>query len=255
MFLNIAHRGDSTNAPENTLAAFELAIEAGASAVELDIRCTADGHVVAMHDRTVDRTTDGAGAVGQLSLEQVRGLDAGGWFDERFAGETVPTLEEVFDRLIERVPLVLHVKDAGCGIEQAVADEVETRGVADRVTVSSDHRRVLRSIRRLAPGVTTTWIAWFRDWRWWMWYVAGRVRQLQANRVAPPAGQVTDAMVRYFHSRGIVVRAWGVGRDESLASRMISLGVDGMTFDDPRRLAELLETADTTTTSTTGDTA
>ena len=59
MFLNIAHRGDSTNAPENTLAAFELAIEAGASAVELDIRCTADGQVVAMHDRTVDRTTDG----------------------------------------------------------------------------------------------------------------------------------------------------------------------------------------------------
>ena len=78
---------------------------------------------------------------------------------------------------------------------------------------------------------------------------------MQANRVAPPAGQVTDAMVRYFHSRGIVVRAWGVGRDESLASRMISLGVDGMTFDDPRRLAELLETADATTTSTTGDTA
>ncbi|GIS59032.1 MAG: hypothetical protein CM1200mP2_12570 [Planctomycetaceae bacterium] len=86
----------------------------------------------------------------------------------------------------------------------------------------------------MAPGVTTTWIAWFRDWRWWMWYVAGRVRQLQADRVAPPAGQVTEAMVRYFHSRGIVVRAWGVGRDESLASRMISLGVDGMTFDDPR---------------------
>ena len=74
MFLNIAHRGDSTNAPENTLSAFESAIEAGASAVELDIRCTADGHVVVMHDRTVDRTTDGEGAVGRLSLEQVRPL-------------------------------------------------------------------------------------------------------------------------------------------------------------------------------------
>ena len=63
MFLNIAHRGDSTNAPENTLAAFEAAIVAGASAVELDLRCTADGHVVVMHDRTVDRTTDGDGAI------------------------------------------------------------------------------------------------------------------------------------------------------------------------------------------------
>ena len=136
-------------------------------------------------------------------------------------------------------------------IEQAVADEVETRGVADRVTVSSDHRQVLESIRRLTPGVTTTWIAWFRDWRWWMWYVAGRVRQLRAERVAPPAGQVTEAMVKYLHSRGVVVRAWGVGRDESLASRMISLGVDGMTFDDHRRIAELLNAEEATTTSTT----
>ncbi len=255
MFLNIAHRGDSTNAPENTLSAFESAIEAGASAVELDIRCTADGHVVVMHDRTVDRTTDGEGAVGRLSLEQVRGLDAGRWFDERFAGETVPTLGEIFDRLVQRVPLVLHVKDAGCGIERAVAGEVESRGVADRVTVSSDHRGVLESIRRLAPDVTTTWIAWFRDWRWWMWYVAGRVRRLRAERVAPPAEQVTGKMVRYFHSRGIEVRAWGVGRDESLASRLISMGVDGMTFDDPRRLAELLDTAASTTTPNTEDRA
>ena len=85
MFLNIAHRGDSTNAPENTLAAFEAAIDAGATAVELDLRCTADGHVVVIHDRTVDRTTDGDGAVENLDLNQVRGLDAGGWFDERFA--------------------------------------------------------------------------------------------------------------------------------------------------------------------------
>ena len=255
MFLNIAHRGDSTNAPENTLAAFEAAIVAGASAVELDLRCTADGHVVVMHDRTVDRTTDGDGAIERLSLERVRELDAGGWFDERFAGEAVPTLEEVFDRLVDRVPLVLHVKEDQRGIERAVAEEVLARGVADRVTVSSDHREVLASIHRLAPEVTTTWIAWFRDWRWWMWYVAGKVRRLGARRVAPPAEQVTGAMVEYFHSREIVVRAWGVGRDERLAGRLISLGVDGMTFDDPRRLAQLLNTAANTAAPTTEDTA
>ncbi len=254
MFLNIAHRGDSTNAPENTLAAFEAAIVAGATAVELDLRCTADGHVVVMHDRTVDRTTDGDGAVENLDLNQVRGLDAGGWFDERFAGEAVPTLEETFDRLVERVPLVLHVKEAGRGIERAVAEQVLARGVADRVTVSSDHREVLELMRRLAPEVTTTWIAWFRDWRWWMWYVAGKVRRLGARRVAPPAERVTGAMVEYFHGHGIAVRAWGVGRDESLAARLISLGVEGMTFDDPRRLAELINTADSAPAPITEDT-
>ncbi len=242
MFLNIAHRGDSVNAPENTLPAFELAIEAGATAVEMDLRCTADGHVVVLHDKSIDRTTDGTGALADLSLEQVRRVDAGAWFDERFAGEKVPTLAEVFDRVVDRVPLVLHVKDAGRGIEEAVARVMHRRGTVDRVTVSSDHREVLASMRRLVPEVETTWIAWFRDWRWWMWYVAGKVRRLGAQRVAPPAKQVTGAMVEYFHGQGIAVRAWGVGRDESLARRLVSLGVDGMTFDDPRRLAELLDT-------------
>ena len=243
MFLNIAHRGDSVNAPENTLPAFELAIEAGATAVEMDRRCTADGHVVVLHDKSIDRSTDGTGTLADLSLEQVRRLDAGAWFDERFAGEKVPILEEVFERLVDRVPLVLHVKDAGCGIEEVVARETHRRDAVDRVTVSSDHREVLAVMQRLAPEVATTWIAWFRDWRWWMWYVAGKVRRLGAHRVSPPAKQVTGAMVEYFHGQGIAVRAWGVGRDESLARRLISLGVDGMTFDDPRRLAELLTTA------------
>jgi len=254
MFLNMAHRGDSSRAPENTLAAFEAGVEAGASAIELDLRCTADGHVVAMHDESVDRTTDGTGAIQQLTLEQVRKLDAGGWFDERFAGEGVPTLAEVFDQLVDRVPLVLHVKEDRCGIERAVVEEVNRRGAVDRVTVSSDKRGVLESIHRMAPDLATTWIAWFRDWRWWMWYVAGKVRRLQARRVAPPASQVTEAMVDYFQSRGIVVRAWGVGRDESLAARLISLGVDGMTFDDPLRLTELLNTAAPTAASTAAST-
>ncbi len=124
--------------------------------------------------------------------------------------------------------------------EQAVAAELIARGVADRVTVSSDHRSVLATTRELAPDAGTTWIVWFRDWRWWMWYVACRVRRLKADCVAPPGERVTEAMLEYFHDRGITVRAWGVGRDEDLAGRLIAMGVDGMTFDDPRRLSELL---------------
>lgn len=222
------------------MAAFEAAVGVGASAVEMDLRATADGHVIVMHDSTVDRTTDGHGSVNDLVLEEIRSLDAGAWFDERFAGEVVPELPDVLDRLVDRTPLVLHVKDVGCGIEQAVAAEVIARGVADRVTVSSDHRSVLATTRELAPDAGTTWIVWFRDWRWWMWYVACRVRRLKADCVAPPGERVTEAMLEYFHDRGITVRAWGVGRDEDLAGRLIAMGVDGMTFDDPRRLSELL---------------
>ena len=244
---NIAHRGASAVAPENTFAAFESAIIARASAVEMDLRATADDRVVVMHDETVDRTTNGVGAVAQLTLAEIQQLDAGTWFDARFAGERVPLLEAAVERLGGRVPLVLHIKDAGCGIEQAVAQQVRQQEIADRVTVSSHHRSVLARIRSLVPEVQTTWIVWFRDWRWWMWYVAARVRRLQVDRVGPRGDFVTTRMLRYFHDRGITVRAWGVGRDEQLASRLIGLGIDGMTFDDPARFWELCEAVKETT--------
>lgn len=93
----LAHRGDLAHAPENTLPAFEQAIRKGADGVELDAKLTADGHVVVIHDSTVDRTTDGKGKVASFTLEAIRALDAGAWFDKKFAGAKVPLLEEVFE--------------------------------------------------------------------------------------------------------------------------------------------------------------
>ncbi len=92
-----AHRGDLVHAPENTLPAFQQAIQKGADGVELDVKLTLDGHVIVIHDSTVDRTTDGKGHVSSFTLEAIRKLDAGKWFDEKFSGTQVPLLEEVFE--------------------------------------------------------------------------------------------------------------------------------------------------------------
>src|SRR5512141_2609782 len=91
----LAHRGASTHAPENTLPAFELALEEGADGVELDAKLSADGKVVVIHDATVDRTTDGHGRVSELSLQELKALDAGASFGDRFRGVRIPTLDEV----------------------------------------------------------------------------------------------------------------------------------------------------------------
>lgn len=99
-----AHRGDNHEAPENTLPAFALAIEQGAHQIEFDLRTTRDGYLVVLHDPTVDRTTDGAGAVADLSLAEVRALDAGGWKDPRYAGTRVPTFEEVLALIPRGLP-------------------------------------------------------------------------------------------------------------------------------------------------------
>lgn len=95
----LAHRGDLAHAPENTLPSFMQAIQKGADGVELDAKLTADGHVIVIHDESVDRTTDGKGKVASFTLDAIRKLDAGAWFDAKFAGTRVPLLEEVFETL------------------------------------------------------------------------------------------------------------------------------------------------------------
>src|SRR5512147_1818449 len=89
----LAHRGDLAHAPENTLPSFSQAIQKGADGVELDVKLTVDGHVIVIHDETVDRTTNGSGKVATFTLEAIRKLDAGSWFDAKFAGTKVPLLE------------------------------------------------------------------------------------------------------------------------------------------------------------------
>ena len=111
MVVNVAHRGASGSYPENTLLAFRKAVEIGADEIELDLHSTKDGHLVVMHDGTVDRTTDGTGAIGEMALTEIKALDAGGVFGGRFRGERVPTWEEVLDLVQGKVGLNVHLKE------------------------------------------------------------------------------------------------------------------------------------------------
>ena len=106
-----AHRGYSSNFPENTLPALEAALEAGADVAEIDVRLTRDGKLVLMHDAAVDRTTDGSGLVSGMSLEEVRELDAGRWFDRKFAGTRIPTLDEVLAWSKGRLGILIEMKN------------------------------------------------------------------------------------------------------------------------------------------------
>ena len=106
----IAHRGAAAHAPENTLSAFRIAIEMHADALELDVRQTRDSQLVIMHDADVDRTSDGSGAVSDLSLAEIKALDAGSWFSAKYFGERIPTLQEVMDRLDSSTALILELK-------------------------------------------------------------------------------------------------------------------------------------------------
>src|SRR5690606_28189003 len=108
--LVFGHRGAKAYAPMNTIPAFELAAEQGADGIELDVHRSKDGHAVIVHDFTVDETTDGNGTVTEMTLAQLKELDAGSWFGEGFHGVQIPTLDEVFEAVGERLLINVEIK-------------------------------------------------------------------------------------------------------------------------------------------------
>ena len=150
---NVAHRGYSAIAPENTLPALAAAGLAGASLIEFDVRTTADGVPVVIHDRTVDRTTDGTGAVWELTVDELRALDAGGWFSPAYAGVRVPLLAEVLD-VLAGARLLLEIKPPAT-LEQVkvILALVAERGLLGRTIVQSFDPDVVRLVREAAPDV------------------------------------------------------------------------------------------------------
>jgi len=150
----VAHRGAAAHAPENTLAAFELAISnEGTDFVETDVQLTADGVPVLMHDPDLDRTTNGTGPLASRTLAEIRELDAGSWFDERFRGERVPTFEEFVD-LLGPAPVRAYVELKGPWPQERVAEVVEllrARSLSNRIVLASFERDTVQAVRELGP--------------------------------------------------------------------------------------------------------
>ena len=151
----VAHRGYSAVAPENTLPALAAAVRGGASYVEFDVRTTADGVPVVFHDRTVDRTTDGSGHVWELTVGEVRALDAGSWFSPAYRGVRVPLLTEALDLVPTPGPqLLLEIKPpADADDIKRIMDMVADRGLLDRTVVQSFDPQVVRLVREVVPEV------------------------------------------------------------------------------------------------------
>lgn len=150
-----AHRGDRATAPENTLPAVEAASRAGFEFLEIDVRLSADRVPVLMHDETVDRTTDGTGAIDELTLAQLRALDAGSWFDPAFAGTPIPTFAEfaaVFAGSRQKALIELKGHWTRADL-RTVVDAIYLRGVQNRVVFASFSLKTLASLTEVAPAI------------------------------------------------------------------------------------------------------
>jgi len=240
--LVIAHRGSSAYAPENTLAAFTLAAEQEADAVELDVDLTRDGHVIVMHDATIDRTTDGRGRVTDLTLDEIRRVDAGAWKDAAFNGERVPLLGEVFETVGQQMLIDVEIKGMsvrGNGIEAKVAALIDQHDLIDRVIISSFNPFALRRVKHIDPRLACGLICapeapiFLRD----AW-LAPLIPGLNARH--PHHSQVNKVMVDQFHAQDLAVNVWTVNQ-AGIARAMARVEVDGLIGDDPVLIRETLE--------------
>lgn len=220
----IAHRGASGYAPENTRAAFDLAIELGADAIETDLQVTRDGELVLIHDDRVDRTSDGTGPVADFTLAELQSLDLGGWFDRAFAGQRILTLAELLAEYGGRIPLCLEIKDplATMPFRRAVKDQP----LPPDTQITSFSWSAVLAVRQ-ALSVTVGFLSRTFDPD-----ILDRCQARGIDQICPPAGLLDPALVTAAHDRGLIVRAWGV-RDRADVARVIDSGADGATVNWP----------------------
>ena len=251
--VNLAHRGASAHAPENTMEAFRLAVETGAGGLELDVHLSRDGYIVVIHDPTLDRTTDGTGAVARMTLDELRGLDAGYNFSPdggemlpyRGLNLCIPTLAEVL-REFPGVAVNIDMKADLPGIETAVLNVLREADAEGRALVVSSRRSAVRRFRRISGGRISTGAS-----RWETGVFLAFCR-LYLERLLVPAYDalqvplthrgiplVNRRFVEAAHGRNVRVDAWTINEAGEMR-RLLDLGVDAIMTDRPETLAGVL---------------
>jgi glycerophosphoryl diester phosphodiesterase len=229
-----AHRGASAHAPENTLAAFELALAQNADAIELDVKLSADGSAVVIHDPTVDRTTGRRGRVKDLSFQQLKSLDAGSSFSEKYRGEKIPSLEEVFETVGQRTFINVELTNYTTprdSLVETVCMLVKKFGLQKRVLFSSFFASNLSKARAYLPEVPRGLLAFhglLGAWARSFGFNFGKYEALH-----PYLKDVTSQQVQRVHRLNRRIHVWTVNEVEDMR-RLFYWGVDAIFTDDPQ---------------------
>lgn len=229
-----AHRGASAVAPENTLAAFRAAAEQGARWVELDVALLRDETLVVIHDDSVDRTTSGQGALGEVTAADLATLDAGSWFDPRFSGERVPRLEQVISLLGElglsaNIEIKQHKHHKSLDtLVHAVQAAIAGRGERTEVMISSFDPEALKAMHALEPSLEMAMLWWNPPQDW-----ADKLRAIPAKSIHMSYKALSIALLEEIRQHDIKVRAWTSNNPVELVS-FWGAGLTGVITDNPK---------------------
>lgn len=235
--LVLGHRGAMALRPENTLASFAHALDAGADALECDVHLSADGELVVLHDETLERTTNGAGPVAGMTLAQLRALDAGSRFDPAYAGERIPTLDEVLDLAAGRAPVVVEFKLAADPerVASAALARFAARDAWDEVVAISFDHRIIRYLKQREKRLMTgaLYLASVID-------PVGLARSALADGLMPNVHYLTPDLAPTLAREGLWLGTWTANTDAEIA-HALAMGAQVIGTNDPARLRARLE--------------
>lgn len=234
------HRGFAGTAPENTLASFRKALEAGVDGIECDVHLSRDGHVVVCHDHTLERTTNGRGMIKDFTLDELKTLDAGSWFSEEFSGERIVSLADLLE-LLSGYDITLNVelkteRVAYVGLEEAVIDLLGKYNMIERTVISAFNFRSLIRIKSLLPHIATGALYRNMDAIPDFWDV---MSTLGVENLHPDFRGLSPETMAEAKRRGYVVNVWTPDEPSDI-ELMVALGVDGIISDYPDRVRSIL---------------
>lgn len=234
--ITVAHRGASGYAPENTMSAYELALEMNADCIEIDLQLTHDGHLVAIHDNTLERTTTGSGFVWDKSLAEIKQLDAGVKFDQKFKGERIPTFNEILQRFKdESIGILIEIKTPEYypGIEDNIKQSLVRFNLdkaSDRIAIESFNHHAVKVSKSLLPDIKHGVLISAknprihdRDLQWFKSF---------ADFYNPSIKIVSHELVSRAHRYGLQVKPYTV-REATLIEPLLKQGVDAIITDFP----------------------
>ena len=247
--LVIAHRGASGIAPENTLLAFDKAIQIGVDRIEMDLRQTIDGEVVILHDKTINRTTNGWGSIRKMSLKKAKRYSAGSWFHHEFSAERIPTLRETLEFVNGRTTLLLEIKHGSPyhhGIERNIIKILDEYDAHDWCIVQSFNDKVLNNFRKLPElhsDVQKLFAAFipvapFYGGSRFSYKRVGKYEYAQEVNINYK--YVNQRVVRKVQAMGKKVNVWTINQSTNMR-KYLNMGVDGIITNYPERLKRLIK--------------
>lgn len=245
----IAHRGASGYAPEHTLAAYRSAIDSGADYLEIDLQLTKDGHIIAMHDNTVNRTTGAKGKIAGMTLDAIKQLDAGSWFNkhhpmyarEEFAKQQVPALHDIFTAFGKKTDYILEIKDTeyNPGIEEKLLAVIGQFRLEDHVIIQSFDSNSLKKIHRMNDRIVLFQLMWYNTPARISDASLRKIKKY-ATGISPNFPKINAAYVHKVQKSGLQIYPYTVNYQLNM-DRALNWGVDGIYTDYPDRFREVLQ--------------